>query len=67
MDNYELLQTAAKNISKLIRLEELWRASEISVDDVVVADIGPAVQTKLKQKFATIRTETVNAINGVSP
>ena len=67
MDNYELLQLAAKNISKLITLEKAWRDGHVVIDGVVVATFGPAVETALKQKFASIRTETIDALNGVTP
>jgi hypothetical protein len=67
MDNYEKLQFAAKQISKLIRLEQVWRQAQIVVEGEVVAEIGPAVQTKLKQKFASIRTKCIAALNGVTP
>ena len=67
MDNYEKLQFAAKQISKLIRLEQVWRESQIVVEGEVVADIGPAVQTKLKQKFASIRSDCIDALNGITP
>ncbi len=67
MDNYENLQFAAKQISKLIRLEEVWRQAQIVVEGEVVADIGPAVQTKLKQKFAAIRAECIDALNSITP
>ena len=67
MDNYENLQFAAKQISKLIRLEEVWRQAQIVVEGEVVADIGPVVQTKLKQKFAAIRAECIDALNSITP
>lgn len=66
MDNYERLQFAAKQISKLIRLEQAWRAGQIEIEgEIVVFDA--ALKTKLKQKFAAIRTDCIIAINGVSP
>lgn len=67
MDNYERLQLAAKNISRLIRLEKAWRDGHVEVDGEVVAMFGPEVKTALKQKFASIRTETINSLNGVTP
>ena len=67
MDNYEKLQLAAKQISMLIRLEQVWRQAQIIVDDVVVSDIGPAVKIQLKQRFAAIRIEIINALNSITP
>lgn len=67
MDNYERLQSAAKNISKLIRLEQAWRDGQVVIEDEVVATFGPATETLLKQKFASIRTETIDALNGIAP
>lgn len=66
MDNYELLQFAAKQISKLIKLEQAWRDGQIEIEgEVVVFDA--ALKTKLKQKFAAIRTDCITALNGVTP
>lgn len=67
MDNYELLQLAAKKISRLIRLEKAWRDGHVEIDGDVVATFGPATQTLLKQKFATIRSDCIEALNGVAP
>ena len=67
MDNYEKLQFAAKQISKLIKLEQAWRAGHVEIEGEVVATFGPATQTALKQKFASIRTEAIDALNGVTP
>lgn len=66
MNNYENLQFAAKQISKLIRLEAAWRAGQIEIEgETIVFDA--ALKTKLKQKFASIRTDCIDALNGVSP
>ena len=67
MDNYEHLQFAAKQISKLIRLEQAWRDGHVEIEGEVVATFGPATQTVLKQKFASIRTDCIAALNAVSP
>ena len=67
MDNYERLQFAAKQISKLILLEETWRQAQIVIEGEVVADIGPAVQTKLKLKFRDIRAQCITALNNILP
>ncbi len=66
MDNQEKLQFAAKQTSKLIRLEQAWRDGEYVIEgEKVVFDA--ALKAKLKQKFASIRTEAINALNGVTP
>ena len=66
MDNYEKLQFAARQISKLIRLEQAWREGQIEIEgEIVVFDA--ALKTKLKQKFAALRTDCIAALNGVIP
>ena len=66
MDNYELLQKAAKNISKLISLEKAWRDGGYDIEgEIVVFDT--VLKLKLKQKFALIRTEIINALNSITP
>lgn len=66
MDNYEQLQFASKQISKLIRLETAWRAGQYEIEgEVIVFDA--AMKTKLKQKFASIRTKSIDALNNVTP
>ena len=67
MDNYELLQTAAKNISKLIRLEKAWREGQIEVGDETPLIFDEALKTRLKQQFASIRTEVITALNSITP
>ena len=67
MDNYEKLQLTAKQISKLIRLEKAWRAGQIEVGDETVLIFDAALKTKLKQKFASIRSETITALNSITP
>ena len=66
MDNYENLQFAAKQISKLIRLEQAWRAGEFLIEDEKII-FDEVFKTKLKQKFASIRTETIEALNAIAP
>lgn len=66
MNNQEKLQFAAKQISKLIRLEQAWRAGEYEIEgEIVVFDA--ALKTKLKQKFSAIRTEIINTLNSITP
>ena len=66
MDNYEKLQFAAKQISKLIILEKAWRAGQYEIEgEIVVFD--EALKTKLKQKFASIRSEIINSLNSITP
>ena len=66
MDNTELLQQAAKDISKLIRLEQAWRAGQVEIEgEVIVFD--QAYKTKLKQKFASIRSDCIDALNAITP
>ena len=66
MDNYEKLQFAAKQISKMIRLEKAWRDGQYEIEgEIVVFDA--ALKTKLKQKFDSIRTEIINSLNGITP
>jgi len=66
MDNYEKLQFAARKISKLIQLEKAWRAGQYEIEgEIVVFD--EALKTKLKQKFAVIRTEIINSLKSITP
>jgi len=66
MDNYEKLQIAARKISKLIQLEKAWRAGQYEIEgEIVVFD--EALKTKLKQKFAVIRTEIINSLKSITP
>jgi len=66
MDNYEKLQFAARKISKLIQLEKAWRAGQYEIEgEIVVFD--EALKTKLKQKFAVIRTEIINLLKSITP
>lgn len=66
MDNYEKLQFAARQISKMIRLEQAWREGQMEIEgETVVFDA--TLKTKLKQKFAALRTECIAALNGVIP
>jgi len=67
MDNYELLQFTAKQASKLIRLEKAWRDGQIEIEGETVLIFDEALKTKLKQKFAAIRTEIINALNSITP
>jgi len=65
MDNYEKLQFAAKQISKLIKLEQAWRDGQIEIEgEIVVFDA--ALKTKLKQKFANLRIDLISAVNSVT-
>lgn len=66
MDNYERLQLAARNISKLIRFEKAWREGQYEVDGEIVV-FNEEFKTRIKQKFAAIRTETIAALNGIVP
>jgi len=66
MNNYEKLQFAAKQISRMIRLEQAWRDGQIVIEDEIVI-FDPALKTKLKQKFVTIRADCINALNGITP
>jgi len=66
MSNEELLQRASKDISKLIRLEQAWRDGQIVIEgETIVFD--QAFKTKLKQKFASIRSECIDALNSITP
>ena len=66
MDNYEKLQFAAKQISKLILLEKAWRAGQYEIEgEIIVFD--EALKAKLKQKFASTRTDTIDALNAITP
>lgn len=66
MENYELLQSAAKDISKLIRLEQAWRDGQLEIEgEIIVFD--QAYKTKLKQKFASIRSDIITALNSITP
>ena len=65
MDNYEKLQFAAKQISRMIRLEKAWRDGQIMIEDQTII-FDAAVKTNLKQKFNAIRAECIIAINGIT-
>ena len=66
MDNYEKLQFAAKQISRLIRLEKAWRDGQYEIEgEIIVFDA--ALKTKLKLKFDSIRTEIINSLNSITP
>ena len=66
MDNEKKLQRAAKLVSKMIRLEQVWRAGQIDIDGEIIT-LDQALKTKLKQKFAAHRTECINALNSITP
>ena len=66
MDNYERLQFAAKQISRLIRLEKAWRDGEYEIEGEIVL-FDSELKTKLKQKFDSIRTEIINSLNSITP
>jgi len=65
MNNYEKLQFVAKQISRMIRLEQAWRDGQIMIEDETII-FDAAVKTNLKQKFNAIRTECITAINRVT-
>jgi len=66
MDNYEKLQFAAKQISRLIRLEKAWRDGQYEIEGEI-AVFDAALKTKLKLKFDSIRTEIINSLNSITP
>ena len=66
MDNYEKLQFAAKQISKLIILQKGWRDGQFMIEGEVI-EFEEELKTKLKQKFAAIRSETITTLNSITP
>ena len=65
LTNYDKLQHCSAQLSRLIRLEEAYRAGVLKVDDVLVT-LEPVTVDKLKTRFAAIRQDIISTLNSIT-
>ena len=66
MDNYERLQFAAGQVSKMIQLEKAWREGQIEIQGEVIT-FTPELKAKFKANFVSLRAATIDALNNIRP
>lgn len=64
MNNYERLQFAVQQVSKMIQLEKAWREGQVVIQGEVVP-FTPELKVRFKQNFASLRTATIDALNNI--